>query len=600
MKSLTELWSKVAQDMGHLCRVSTVRDFKTVTDRVAHEGESFLTISLTDYAKDLQKGLERGFVAPSDYAAFSRSRGLPRFLGGFLERVFDRDTGRLLDQPCVDSIFAVRQLTLMFGKIAKPCSDARQKRAIQDWLQCESEVRQSDSCLSPEDREAFRSMSLRLFGDTLSALDRQIYEGEVKPKHGPGATADRLRGNAKFDQLEWTVRMEGVFPYGEHALPSWRYHQKLDRVDFREPGRERPVRVTLVPKTLKTPRIIAIEPTCMQFMQQGVMEILTRLLEADNTTSEMIGFTDQTPNQRLAHEASLGKGLATLDLSEASDRVSNQHVRLLTQHFPHLFEAVDATRSRKAEVPGHGVIRLAKFASMGSALCFPMEAMVFLTIIFLGVQDAHRRRLSREDIESYKGRVRVYGDDLIVPIDALPHVFARLTAFGLKVNRDKTFWNGKFRESCGRDYYAGTDVTPVRVRHGFPSSREDVREVMAAVSLRNRLYEHGMWGTAKWMDEWIEPLLGGKYPVVAPSSPVLGRVSLLGYETQRMHPTLHRPEVRGWTVLSQLPRSRVSGEGALLKFFLRRGDEPFEDKRHLERSGRPEIVRTVLRWAPSV
>ena len=442
-------------------------------------------------------------------------------------------------------------------------------------------------------------MSLRLFGDVLSRLDRVVYEGDVIPKHGPGATADRLRGNAKFDQLEWTTRLERIFPYGEYALPSWRYRYRLDRVDYREPGAERPVRVITVPKTLKTPRIIAIEPTCMQYMQQALMEKLTRFLEDDDILKGMIGFTDQTPNQRLARDGSLGQGLATLDLSEASDRVSNQHVRLLFKHFPHAFAAVDATRSRKADVPGHGVIRLAKFASMGSALCFPVEAMVFLTIVFLGLQDAHRRRLTSKDIKSYRGRVRVYGDDIIVPSTALNHVIARLTAFGLKVNSDKTFSDGKFRESCGRDYYDGTDVTPVRVRHVFPSCRGDVREVMAAVSLRNRLYESGLWRSAAWMDSWIEPLLGGYYPRVHSTSPVLGRVSFLSPETQRISPTLHRSEVRGWIVSHRTPSSRVSGEGALLKFFLRRGAEPFQDRKHLERAGRPEAVRMKLRWAAS-
>lgn len=599
MKSLKELWIQIALDMGDLCGVCTSRDGLTVLERVEHEGLSFLTIALPQFCADFQKSLEQGRVTRDLFAGFKRRAGLPQFLGGFLERVFDRKSGLLLDQPCVDSISAVRQLTLVMGKIALPCSDQREKLAIQGYIECESDVRRSDACQTSEGLEDFRRMALLLFGDIMAKVDLAVYNGDLMPKHGPGATADRRRGNAKYDQWEWTQRLERVFPYGEFAIPSWRYHKRLDRVNFREPGQERPVRVILVPKTLKTPRVIAVEPTCMQYMQQAIAGELTVLLESDHSVSSLIGFSDQTPNQRMAKRGSLGDGLATIDLSEASDRVSNQHVRLLFQHFPHLFDAVDATRSRSADVPGHGVIRLAKFASMGSALCFPVEAMVFLTVVFLGLQDAHSSRMTRKDIQSYAGRVRIYGDDIIVPVDALSSVLARLTAFGLKVNRHKSFWNGKFRESCGRDYYDGTDVTPVRVRHAIPSSRTDVREVISFVSLRNRLYAAGCWRSARWCDDRIPPLLGGRYPAVGPESPVIGRFSFLGFDTERMSPSLHRPEVKGWCTTPELPSSTCSGEGALMKWFLKRGDEPFADRKHLERSGRPESARIRLRWAPS-
>lgn len=338
----------------------------------------------------------------------------------------------------------------------------------------------------------------------------------------------------------------------------------------------------------------------MQFMQQAILEKLVKCIETDSTVAGMVGFQDQTPNQRMAKDGSESGGLATIDLSEASDRVSNQHVRAMVAPFPWLAKGLDATRSRKADVPGKGVHRLAKFASMGSATCFPVEAMVFATIVFMGIQQAQRRQFTRRDIQSYSGKVRVYGDDIIVPIDSLSHVVGMLESFGLKVNYGKTFGTGRFRESCGRDYYAGTDVTPVRVRHVFPSRRECVTEVVAAVSLRNRLYEAGLWKTAVWMDQWIGPLLAGRYPFVSPDSPVLGRVSFLGYDSQRLDPDTHQPQVKGWTVFSLIPDSPVSGEGALLKWFLKRGDEPFADRDHLERAGRPRSVDIRLGWANSL
>jgi hypothetical protein len=600
MKSLTELWFRVSAELGARCYVSTVRDFKTVTDRIEHEGLSFLTISLTDFGKDFEKSLAESQVGHDHFAGFLRHGGLPRFLGGFLDLVFDRNTGRLLDDPSVDSIYAIRQLTLMFGKIALPCSEARERHAIRKFVECEQDVKRNDRNMPTALLERFARMSLLLFGDVLANIDRDVFDGTLTPKHGPGSTADRLRGNAKFDQTEWPRRLERVFPYGDNAMPNWRFNYLLDSVDILEPGAERPVKVITVPKTLKTPRIIAIEPTCMQYMQQALMERFVELLERDNTLSGMIGFTDQTPNQSLACQSSADGSLATLDLSEASDRVSNQHVRLLFRLFPHLGEAVDATRSRKADVPGYGVIRLAKFASMGSALCFPVEAMVFLTVVFLALEAEHNRRFTRVDVRSHAGRVRVYGDDIIVPVRSMPLVTEYLEAFGLKVNLGKSFGTGMFRESCGREYYNGTDVSIVRVRSGFPASRADSDKVIASVSLRNRLYEAGLWASARWMDSWIGPLLGGRYPYVTSDSPILGRVSYLGYDTQRLCPNTHVPQVKGYVVSSKPRPSVVSGEGALLKWFLKRGDEPFADRDHLSRSGRPDAVSTKLRWARSV
>lgn len=599
MKSLTELWYQASLELGALCHVCTIRDFKTLAERVEHEGMSFLTISLPEFCKSLEKGLADGYIDHDAFAGFRRMRGLPRFLGGFLDLVFDRDSGRLLDVPSGDSIYAIRQLTLMFGKIELPCSDARNTRALQKYVECEKDVKLSDRTMEPGLLDRFSSMALRLFGDVLADVDLAVYNGELVPKHGPGTTADRLLGNQKFDQFEWPRRLEHVFPFGDNAIPNWRFNYLLDPVDILEPGRERPVKVILVPKSLKTPRIIAVEPTCMQYMQQALSERFMRALESSLPASRVVGFTDQTPNQVLARVGSETERLATLDLSEASDRVSNQHVRALLKHFPHLSEAVDATRSRKADVPGHGVIRLAKFASMGSALCFPMEAMVFATVIFMALEQVHRRRFTKKDFRSFEGQVRVYGDDLVVPVDSMVTVVDYLEAFGLKVNVSKSFGTGKFRESCGKEYYDGRDVSIVRVRKVLPASRLDVDEVIATVSLRNRLYEAGLWKTAYWLDHGIDRLLGGRYPYVSADSPVLGRVSFAGYDNQRLCPNTHVPQVKGYVVKSDPRHSVASGEGSLLKWFLKRGDEPFADRDHLTRSGRPKSVALRLRWARS-
>ena len=608
MKSLMILWQEAANELAAWCRTSASMDIKTLHARVEHEGFSFLTITLSDFCKDLQKGLDRGYVDHDLFKSFSFSGGLPRFLGGFLDLVFDRGTGRLLSSPSVDAIFALRQLTLMFGKISLPCSDARVASAMKGYVECENQIKEMDAKRDRRLYDDFRKMSTLIWGDVLQKVDEDIYYLRITPKHGPGATADRLKGNLKYDQRIWHQRLDRVFPVGDFLLPNARYFEHLDQVDLIEPRDEQPVRVIQVPKTLKTPRIIAIEPTCMQYAQQGLMEKFVQYIEGDSLTSMYVGFTDQGPNQALAREGSHTGTLATLDLSEASDRVSNQLVREMTANFPNLQEGIDACRSRKADVLGHGVLRLAKFASMGSALTFPIEAMVFTTVILLGIQKELERPLTRKDIKSLAGQVRVYGDDIIVPVDFVRSVVEELEAFGFRVNLGKSFWTGKFRESCGKDYYDGTDVSVVRVRREFPVQRSDVSEIskgdnnlrlLSLVSLRNQFFMIGMWSTCRWLDEQIGKYLP-HFPAVLPTSPVLGRTSSLGYDHERDDRDLHRPLVKGYVVSSRPPKSPLDGAPALLKAFLKRGELPFADRNHLERYGRPDAVDIKLRWGSPV
>lgn len=384
----------------------------------------------------------------------------------------------------------------------------------------------------------------------------------------------------------------------DFLLPNSRFYKDLDHVRFLEPGEERPVKVTPVPKTMKTPRLIAIEPTAMQYVQQGVLEAIEESIEKDYLSKMLISWKDQTPNQRMALQGSRDGSLATLDLSEASDRVSNSLVLALCKNFPDLSRLVQASRSTHADVPDNGIIPLVKFASMGSALCFPFESFVFMTLVLLGIEKCLDHQLTYSDIKRLIGKVRVYGDDIIVPVEYAVSVAETLTDYGFKVNAGKSFWTGKFRESCGKWYYDGVDVTPVYLRRVLPSTRRDVPELVSLVSFRNQLYEHGLWQTVRQLDPVIERLI--PFPAVLSTSPGLGKMSYLGYQTQRTHPNLQVPLVKAAVLRMKYQDIGLDGHHALLKFFLKRGLEPFADRKHLERSGRPVSVDIMTRWVSSV
>ena len=606
MKSLMLLLHNVLHDMGTLCRVSTSLDLKTIETRVKHEGISFLTITLPDFAKDFERSLELGKVDHTLFRSFAFQRGLPRFCGGFLDQVFDRGTGVLLNEPDTDAIFAIRQITLLCGKILLPCRDDRVEAAFNQYIECELDIIKNISSFVNTHSEQYERLGFVLYRDLFSRLANRLHRGDLVPKHGSGSTADRLLGNKKFVLQEWSARLESVFPFMVHLSSSYTLAlANLSCVDIREPWNERPSRVISVPKTLKTPRIIAMEPSYMQFMQQGILEMIREEVERDYLLAPLLSTRDQSPNQRAALEGSLTGKLATLDLSEASDRVSNLHVRTLMTRFPLLDEAVQVTRSRKADVPGHGVIHLSKFASMGSALCFDMEAAVFLTVIFCAIEDCLGRRLTRKDIKSLSGQVRVYGDDIIVPVEYTQSVVSKLEAFGFKVNSRKSFWNGKFRESCGREYYNGHDVSITRVRRMLPKQRQQVDEIVSTVSLRNQMYLAGMWHSVRYLDSLLERII--PLPATGPASPGLGRLSFLGYQTDKLDPQLQMPLVKAATVRYRLPSDKLDDYGALLKFFLKRGDRTWTHipadshfgKDHLERAGRPDSADIKIRFVSS-
>ena len=596
MKSLINLWQSIANDAAMRCRVSTVRDQQKIVERVEHEGLSFLTITLPVLADGLQKGLERGASSSHDYPGFRCRGNFPLFLGGLFNRVFDGRDGILLEDPDVDSIQAIRQLSLAFQKVEIGCSEIRERKAFLRFLDNEKVVRATDQRLSENDYRRFTRMASLLFGKTFNSLNAEVDSFGLFPKHGPGQTADRLMGNQKFYMQSWPERLERVFPYLEYALPNARYNEYLAHISLPSPRDEIPVRVISVPKTLKTPRIIAIEPTAMQYAQQAVSSFLYERLPSE--THGMIGFHDQEVNNRMAMESSITGRHVTLDLSDASDLVSNQLVRRMVSPWPSLQEALDATRSRKADVPGHGVTRLAKFASMGSALCFPVEAMVFLTCCFLGIEESCGFRLTEKHIQGFSGDVRIFGDDIIVPKDHAVSVIAALEHFGAIVNRHKSFVNGKFRESCGKEYYDGCDVSITRIRQMPPTSPKDATGAISWTAARNLLYKQGYWESAKFLDGYLSKLLKF-FPTVGADSPLLGRVSFLSWErSHRLHPNLQYPVVKGWRQVSRLPVNPLDDIYALQKFFLKQSDQPSEDKKHLERSGRPHAVDIKLGYGP--
>lgn len=205
-------------------------------------------------------------------------------------------------------------------------------------------------------------------------------------------------------------------------------------------------KITFVPKTAKTHRSIAVEPLLNSYVQKGVDTVLKNLLKRVG-----LPLDDQERNAQFARKGSEcdgDGGFATIDLSAASDSVSIELVRYLLPE--EWFVLLDDLRSPAYKLPGEDRPRKAhKFCSMGNGFNFPLQVLVYASLIH--ALDGH----------TVFGRdAGVYGDDIAVRPTLGKLLIPLLGELGFKVNEEKSFLEGPFRESCGQDWYRGVNVRP--------------------------------------------------------------------------------------------------------------------------------------------
>lgn len=207
-------------------------------------------------------------------------------------------------------------------------------------------------------------------------------------------------------------------------------------------------RFTTVPKDARKDRGIAIEPSINVFYQLAVGKVIRNRLRLNANIDLKFG---QELHRRLAREASRTGSHATIDLSNASDTVSYNLVKILLPEG--WFLLLDTLRSPRTLVRGRWH-HLQKFSSMGNGYTFELETLIFSAIA------AHACHLDNVDASHEATRLSVYGDDIILPVKASGTFLALLKLLGFTPNPEKTFTDGKFRESCGGDFFDGLAVRP--------------------------------------------------------------------------------------------------------------------------------------------
>lgn len=309
-------------------------------------------------------------------------------------------------------------------------------------------------------------------------------------RHGPGGSVgvsgSRTTTYYKYGSSPYTVTTR-AYPYAVAAIladPLWRRYvvnpeailgdpvpsvddslaavkQRLKVVNYNK--------VTFVPKTALTHRAIAVEPTMNVFLQLGVGDYLTDCLRDVG-----VNLRSQVRNQNLAREGSMFSGPShlcpvTLDMSMASDTLSTELVRELMPE--EWFEFLYNLRSPNGFYGGIET-SWSKFSSMGNGFTFQLESMIFAAISF---SVARHYGFDSKSIS-------VYGDDIIVPRGMSLKLIETLAYVGFRINTEKSYLFGPFRESCGSDWFGGRNVRPFFLKRKVQNAKDLIFLINSQVS----------------------------------------------------------------------------------------------------------------------
>lgn len=265
---------------------------------------------------------------------------------------------------------------------------------------------------------------------------------EKKMRFGPGATTSLsgvVTAGKKYSRRNLDVTPRAL-SFRTFAFPvTWRGNS--DAISLRKSSKLR-----VVPKKADCGRVILIEPDLNIYVQLGFGALIRKQL-----ANYGLDLQTQVNNQQLAREGSIDDQLVTMDLSSASDCICREVVWSLLP-----YDWADALHFSRVDYVEHNgeEHELQKWSGMGNGYTFELETLIFYGIL-LGCA---------ETLGCCEDKILAYGDDLIFPVQMESLVTRTLEFLGFSVNHEKTFGKGRFRESCGADWFDGINVRPVYLR----------------------------------------------------------------------------------------------------------------------------------------
>jgi hypothetical protein len=399
-----------------------------------------------------------------------------------------------VSNPDADTYYRNAVYFAAFRKIPLKGSDTV-KPAVEKYFASEQQCKETNRTMPRLWRSMPYGRILARMQDVIHEIISGVSAEDILSgcRHGPGMSVDLPKDAGTTPFYKWYSGNYGVsdraYPYLVAALV------EETRAINRVASGYNESRLAFVPKTMWTDRSINIEPRGNVFLQLGVGDALARAF-LDNTG---LSIWDQSLNQAMARHGSIHGNYATLDLSSASDTIAWGFVRTAfsgSMESLRIFDLMDALRSHKVEFKGK-IIYPEKFASMGNGYIFPLQCILFYALC-----------RSIMDLSGIPGMICVYGDDIIIPTDAYHLVTEALQVLGFSVNPEKSFHTGPFRESCGADFWNGTDVRP-------PTTSKIPTRVWHVYTMLNNL-QHKVYAPTAW--DYLHSLIPKELRLYGPPS----------------------------------------------------------------------------------
>ena len=297
----------------------------------------------------------------------------------------------------------------------------------------------------------------------VSSFNEILSRGSV----GPGASVNAIGGDyySKMFSSPLSCTSEGLYiAYKSYVTqhPLWASAEEIRSNTHGLANVVEGNRLRFVPKRTDISRVICVEPTLNMFFQLGIGNILTSRLKSYfsidlSTQPHYNKEMARVGSFRSQEQYSGDDQYCTIDLESASDSIA---LAMLEEFLPPRFLSwLKLFRSPTTELPNGERIEMKMVSTMGNGFTFPLQTMIFSSVVSAVYRSLDIPLVQQEScgvIGKQTANFGVFGDDIVILTKAKYRVLRLLHLLGFKVNTDKSFFEGPFRESCGGDFFSGS------------------------------------------------------------------------------------------------------------------------------------------------
>jgi len=298
----------------------------------------------------------------------------------------------------------------------------------------------------------------RFFSGPLQAPRWSLNLALDRLRPGPGSSRGSKHTDfiGKLFHSELTTYDKHLWKYYKDNIPIlWKAAENKRQVQYGECCIVKSSKLTFAKKNFDISRVINTEALVEMLFQLGLGDLMEDcLMDWFN-----INLSKQpTINRFLAKLGSIYGSHATVDLKSASDLNSTRFMNWFFDR--RMLQPLDTVRAKCIELPDGSILNLETYSTMGNGFTFPLQTIVFACIVEAAY---HELRIPTDNSGAIPA-FSVFGDDIICVAKAYDKVLALLEWCGFRVNKQKSFNTGSFRESCGEDFFKGHNVRGVYIK----------------------------------------------------------------------------------------------------------------------------------------